>query len=158
MIQFNEFIVYFLFLGIMIHHESLQCIIYLYYFDYFPSTVVNHGVIYNCNWLKTIYLQISGPTPKWMQNEEDCLELESSYSEFKMKNEAECKLKCYLDEKCLVVEIRPDHFICKLSNKWRFKKVKLCNHWGKIFLKGNFERSSLLLHHFDNTEKILFWW
>jgi hypothetical protein len=145
-------IVYFLFLGIMIHHESLQCIIYLYYFDYFPSTVVNHGVIYNCNWLKTIYLQISGPTPKWMQNEEDCLELESSYSEFKMKNEAECKLKCYLDEKCLVVEIRPDHFICKLSNKWRFKKVKLCNHWGKIFLKGNYERSSLLLHDFDNRK------
>ena len=72
-----------------------------------------------------------------MKHAENCLELESSYSDFKAKDEAECKLKCYLDEKCIVLEFRADHFICKLSNQWRYKKVKHCNHWGEIFLKGN---------------------
>jgi hypothetical protein len=53
-----------------------------------------------------------------------------------VKDEAECKLKCQLDEKCLVVEFRADQFVCKLSDQWRFKRDERCKISSQIFRKG----------------------
>ena len=72
-----------------------------------------------------------------MKHTEKCSELESSYRDFKVKDEADCKLKCYLDEKCIVVEFRADVLFCKLSDQQRFKKEKRCKNAGEIFFKGN---------------------
>ena len=97
---------------------------------------------------------------KWLKERKYCFELQSSYDESKVNDGAECKQKCYLDEKCLVLEFRADQLVCKLSDQWRFKKERKCiNYFVKVLaaLESHrwlyFEYSKLLRYVFIDLKK-----
>jgi hypothetical protein len=76
------------------------------------------------------------PDVEWIPYEDSCLEVTSFFAVSELPNVEECKLKCQIRDRCVMVQFASHSKKCRMSEDRKFKPVASCKSRTDVFVKG----------------------